>query len=169
MAVDASGTTKPPKGLAHSAVSQAPGDRRDYRADIDGLRAIAVFAVIAFHAFPSLAPGGFIGVDVFFVISGFLISRHILSELGTDAFSIKSFYARRVKRIFPALIVILVACIAAGWVILTPGEYEALGRPIADGAGFVANFVFWSEAGYFDTAADTKPLLHTVCVWSGTT
>lgn len=135
----------------------------DYRPDIDGLRAIAVLAVLAFHAFPALAPGGFVGVDVFFVISGYLISRHILAELATEKFSVRAFYARRVKRIFPALALILIACTAAGWIILTPVEYEALGRPIAGSAAFVANFVFWKEAGYFDAAADTKPLLH---IWS---
>lgn len=135
----------------------------DYRPDIDGLRAIAVLAVIGFHAFPSLVPGGFVGVDVFFVISGYLISRHILGELKANSFSIAAFYVRRIKRIFPALILILLTCTAVGWVILTPNEYELLGRPIAGGAGFVANLVFWKEAGYFDTLADTKPLLH---LWS---
>ncbi|NIO39848.1 MAG: acyltransferase family protein, partial [Burkholderiales bacterium] len=135
----------------------------EYRADIDGLRAVAVLAVLGFHAFPYLVPGGFTGVDVFFVISGYLISRHIFSDLQADTFSTSAFYARRIKRIFPALILVLMATTAAGWVMLTPGEYELLGRPIAGGAGFVANFVFWNEAGYFDTAADTKPLLH---LWS---
>ncbi len=135
----------------------------DYRPDIDGLRAIAVLSVIGFHAFPSLVPGGFVGVDVFFVISGYLISKHILTELDAATFSASAFYVRRVKRIFPALILILLACTVVGWVILTPGEYEMLGTSIAGGAGFVANFVFWKEAGYFDMAADTKPLLH---LWS---
>jgi len=135
----------------------------DYRPDIDGLRAIAVLAVIGFHAFPSWLPGGFIGVDIFFVISGYLISKHILAELEAATFSTRAFYFRRIKRIFPALILILFVCTVVGWVILTPGEYELLGRPIAGGAGFVANFVFWKEAGYFDMAADTKPLLH---LWS---
>lgn len=135
----------------------------DYRPDIDGLRAVAVLAVVLYHAFPSLVPGGFVGVDVFFVISGYLISRHILEELRGGSFSVGTFYVRRVKRIFPALILVLVAATLFGWVVLTPGEYELLGRPIAGGAGFVANFVFWKEAGYFDMAADTKPLLH---LWS---
>ena len=135
----------------------------DYRADIDGLRAIAVLSVIGFHAFPEWVPSGFIGVDIFFVISGYLISKHMLAELGSGTFSTPVFYARRIKRIFPALILILLACAATGWVLLTPNEYELLGRPMAGGAAFVANFVFWKEAGYFDMLADTKPLLH---LWS---
>jgi peptidoglycan/LPS O-acetylase OafA/YrhL len=135
----------------------------DYRPDIDGLRAIAVMAVVAYHAFPSLIPGGFVGVDIFFVISGFLISKHIWEELSTDSFSIKTFYARRVRRIFPALGVVLLVCLLLGWVILSPGEYEMLGKHVTGGAGFVSNLTYWKEAGYFDNAADTKPLLH---LWS---
>jgi len=135
----------------------------EYRPDVDGLRAVAVLLVMGFHAFPTLIPGGFVGVDVFFVISGFLISRQILTELSGGSFRIRAFYARRIKRIFPALILVLVASTLAGWVLLTPNEYELLGRPIAGGASFAANFVFWKEAGYFDMAADTKPLLH---LWS---
>lgn len=136
---------------------------RDYRPDIDGLRAIAVLAVLVYHAFPSVLPGGFVGVDIFFVISGYLISRHILEELATGSFSIKTFYARRVRRIFPALILVMLACLLFGWLILTPGEYERVGRHVFAGALFLANVLSWREAGYFDTAADTKPLLH---LWS---
>lgn len=135
----------------------------DYRPDIDGLRAIAVLSVVIFHAFPSLIQGGFVGVDIFFVISGFLISKHIWDELDSGTFSIKLFYARRVRRIFPALGLVLLASMLAGWVILTPGEYEQLGKHVAAGVLFVSNIVFWKEAGYFDNAADTKPLLH---LWS---
>ena len=137
--------------------------KNDYRPDIDGLRAIAVLSVVIFHAFPSLLQGGFIGVDIFFVISGYLISKHIWDDLRTGSFSIKKFYARRVRRIFPALSVVLLACLLVGWVILTPGEYESLGRHIFAGSLFLSNFLFWKEAGYFDSAADTKPLLH---LWS---
>lgn len=135
----------------------------DYRPDIDGLRALAVLAVLAFHAFPVLTPGGFVGVDVFFVISGYLISRHLLMQLESGSFSIRGFYARRIKRIFPALTLILAVCALFGWIVLTPEEYEALGKHIAGGASFVANIMYWREAGYFDRAADTKPLLH---LWS---
>jgi len=137
--------------------------RRDYRPDIDGLRAIAVLSVVFFHAFPSLLHGGFVGVDIFFVISGFLISKHIWEELGAGTFSIKKFYSRRVRRIFPALGVVLFFCLIMGWVILTPGEYEQLGNHVLAGAAFVSNIIYWKEAGYFDSAADTKPLLH---LWS---
>ena len=137
--------------------------KSDYRPDIDGLRAIAVVSVVVFHAFPSLAHGGFVGVDIFFVISGFLISKHIWEELGTGTFSIRTFYARRVRRIFPALSVVLLACLMMGFVILTPAEYEQLGKHVVAGALFLSNIVLWKEAGYFDNAADTKPLLH---LWS---
>lgn len=137
--------------------------RPDYRSDIDGLRAIAVLSVVVFHAFPGWLPGGFVGVDIFFVISGYLISKHILDELSSSSFSIKTFYARRVRRIFPALILVLLTCLLFGWVILTPAEYEKLGRHVFAGALFLANILSWREAGYFDAAADTKPLLH---LWS---
>lgn len=138
-------------------------NKSDYRPDIDGLRAIAVLAVVIFHAFPSLIPGGFVGVDIFFVISGFLISKHIWEELDAGVFSIKIFYARRVRRIFPALGAVLLACVLIGWVILTPNEYEQLGKHIVAGAAFISNIIFWKESGYFDNAAVTKPLLH---LWS---
>jgi len=150
----------------HTTLQSIPrnlSQRSDYRPDIDGLRAIAVVSVVGYHAFPSLFQGGFIGVDIFFVISGFLISKHIWEELAAGNFSIKTFYVRRVRRIFPALILVLLACLIFGWIILTPGEYEQLGKHVTGGAGFVSNLIYWNEAGYFDNAADTKPLLH---LWS---
>ena len=107
--------------------------------------------------------GGFVGVDVFFVISGFLISSVIFESLDEGSFSFGEFYARRIKRIFPALIVVMTASLMFGWFVLLADEYKQLGKHIAAGAGFVSNFVFWQEAGYFDGAADTKPLLH---LWS---
>lgn len=134
-----------------------------YRPDIDGLRAIAVLLVVVFHAFPNQLPGGFIGVDVFFIISGYLISTIILENLQAQNFSFSTFYARRIKRIFPALLLVLLVCYGFGWFALLADEYKQLGKHMAGGAGFVANFVFWREAGYFDNAADTKPLLH---LWS---
>ena len=134
-----------------------------YRADIDGLRAIAVLSVVGFHAFPEQVKGGFIGVDIFFVISGYLISSIIISSLERGVFSFAEFYARRVKRIFPALILVMTACYAMGWFALLPDEYKQLGKHISAGAGFVSNLFFWQEAGYFDHAAQTKPLLH---LWS---
>jgi peptidoglycan/LPS O-acetylase OafA/YrhL len=134
-----------------------------YRADIDGLRAAAVIAVVMFHAFPSTLSGGFLGVDVFFVISGFLISTIIFGSLERRAFSFTEFYARRARRIFPALLIVLVAVYAFGWFALVDAEYKQLGKHVAGAAAFVANVVFWREAGYFDTTASAKPLLH---LWS---
>lgn len=134
-----------------------------YRPDVDGLRAIAVLAVLAYHAFPDLLPGGFVGVDVFFVISGFLISGILLSDLDRGKFSLRRFYARRVRRIFPALLVILAACGIFGWFALFPDEFQQLGKHIAGGAAFASNLTLWGETGYFDNAAETKPLLH---LWS---
>jgi peptidoglycan/LPS O-acetylase OafA/YrhL len=145
--------TENPKYLSHPK----------YRADIDGLRAIAVLAVVIFHAFPDLVKGGFIGVDIFFVISGYLISTIIFENLDKDTFSFSEFYTRRIKRIFPALILVLVTCYIFGWFILLPEEFKRLGKHITAGAGFISNIIFWREADYFDNAADTKPLLH---LWS---
>jgi len=134
-----------------------------YRPDIDGLRAVAVISVLGYHAFPQWIKGGFIGVDIFFVISGFLITTIILGSFEGDGFSYREFYARRVKRIFPALALVLAATFAFGWYALLPNEWVQLGKHVAAGAGFVSNFAFWNEAGYFDNAAETKPLLH---LWS---
>jgi peptidoglycan/LPS O-acetylase OafA/YrhL len=134
-----------------------------YRPDIDGLRAIAVGSVLVYHAFPTALMGGFIGVDIFFVISGFLITTIILQSLAAGDFSYRDFYARRIRRIFPALLVVLFATLCAGWYLLLSDEFAELGKQTVGGAAFVANFVFWGESGYFDTAAETKPLLH---LWS---
>jgi peptidoglycan/LPS O-acetylase OafA/YrhL len=134
-----------------------------YRPDIDGLRAVAVLSVVGFHAFPEWIKGGFIGVDIFFVISGYLISTIIFDSLLHKRFSFFEFYSRRIKRIFPALLLVLISCFVFGWFALLADEYKQLGKHIAGGAGFVSNFIFWNESGYFDNAADTKPLLH---LWS---
>jgi peptidoglycan/LPS O-acetylase OafA/YrhL len=134
-----------------------------YRPDIDGLRAIAVFAVIGFHAFPSNLVGGFVGVDIFFVISGFLISTIIFGDLERDAFSIVQFYNRRIRRIFPALILVMAASLVFGWFVLIPDEYLRLGKQLIASALFAQNFVLWKQVGYFDTSAHAKPLLH---LWS---
>ena len=138
-------------------------DHPGYRADIDGLRAVAVLAVVLYHAFPALLPGGYVGVDVFFVISGYLITGIILGNLDRGTFSFKEFYARRVKRIFPALIVVLVVVLVLGGVFLLPMGFADLGSSAAAGAGSVANVWFWQQAGYFDGSAESKPLLH---LWS---
>ena len=134
-----------------------------YRPDIDGLRALAILPVVAYHAFPRYAPGGFIGVDIFFVISGYLISLIIFRSLINNDFSFAEFYAHRIKRIFPALILVASACYAVGWFALLPDEFKQLGKHIAAGMGFVQNFVLWKEAGYFDVASELKPLMH---LWS---
>ena len=109
-----------------------------YRPDIDGLRAIAVLAVVAFHAFPTRIKGGFIGVDIFFVISGFLISTIILSSLQKGSFNFVEFYIRRIKRIFPALLLVLATCCIAGWFLLLADEYKQLGKHLAAGSVFMA-------------------------------
>ncbi|WP_158554846.1 acyltransferase family protein [Methylovirgula sp. 4M-Z18] len=139
------------------------GKTEYHRPDIDGLRAVAVIPVILYHALPRALPGGFIGVDIFFVISGFLISRHIFQELDARAFSLAGFYGRRVRRIFPALIVVLFASLAYGFVVMLPSELAQLGKDALGGAGFLSNILLWQESGYFDRVAIFKPLLH---LWS---
>lgn len=134
-----------------------------YRPDIDGLRAIAVLSVVIFHTFPELIKGGFIGVDIFFVISGFLISSIIIENLEHDRFSFIEFYSRRIKRIYPALLTVLITCFAFGWFVLFADEFKQLAKHMVGGAGFIANLVFSRESGYFDNIAETKPLLH---LWS---
>jgi peptidoglycan/LPS O-acetylase OafA/YrhL len=134
-----------------------------YRADIDGLRAIAILSVVLFHAFPTFTRGGFVGVDVFFVISGYLISGIVFKGLRQGGFSFASFYVHRARRIFPALVLVLAATYAFGWFWLLPDEFARLGKHMAAGAGFVQNMVLWRESGYFDTASELKPLLH---LWS---
>ncbi len=119
--------------------------------------------VVLFHAFPARMPGGFVGVDIFFVISGYLISRIIFTELATGHFSFIEFYSRRIRRIFPALLLVLVTCCVVGWLVLLADEYAQLGKHVAAGAGFVQNLVLWAESGYFDQTAELKPLLH---LWS---
>ncbi len=137
--------------------------RHEYRPDIDGLRAIAVVSVVCFHAFPRRIAGGFIGVDIFFVISGYLISTIILSNLEQGSFSIVDFYRRRVRRIFPALVTVMLFCVVVGWLVLLQDEYRQLGGHLAGGAAFIQNFVLWGESGYFDNSPASKPMLH---LWS---
>ncbi|TDG12736.1 acyltransferase [Seongchinamella unica] len=134
-----------------------------YRPDIDGLRAFSIIAVVVYHAFPGLLPGGFVGVDIFFVISGYLITGIILQGHSQGGFSAAEFYRRRIQRIFPALLLVMAFCLLAGWWILLPHEYVALGRQTAASSVFAPNLLFWTEAGYFDTDSRLKPLLH---LWS---
>lgn len=134
-----------------------------YRPDIDGLRAIAVLAVLGFHAFPNFVPGGFVGVDVFFVISGYLITALLLGDLRDGRIRMAAFYRRRLKRIVPSLLVVTSSCLAFGWFVMLGNEFRQLGRHTVGASLFVANLVFWGESGYFDTSAEAKPLLH---LWS---
>ncbi|MDR3504337.1 MAG: acyltransferase family protein [Legionella sp.] len=134
-----------------------------YRKDIDGIRAVAVLAVMFFHAFPKLIPGGFIGVDVFFVISGFVISNLIIHQMANNQFHWTSFYIKRINRIFPALIIILLSALVSGYFLLFSDEYQNLSKHILGSTFFLNNFILWNEAGYFDTSSDFKPLLH---LWS---
>lgn len=134
-----------------------------YRPDIDGLRAVAVGAVILYHLSSRLAPGGYVGVDIFFVISGFLITGIIKREIEAGTFSFRQFYARRIRRIVPALLLVIVATLAAGYVLLLPRDLADLARSTRWATFGASNFYFWSETGYFAPAAEGMPLLHT---WS---
>jgi peptidoglycan/LPS O-acetylase OafA/YrhL len=136
---------------------------KHYRPDIDGLRAVAVLPVVLFHAHVVGFGGGYVGVDIFFVISGYLISLILLRSLDRDAFRITTFYERRIRRILPALAAMaLVATAAAIW-LLPPRELQAFGRSLQATALFYSNFHFATLTGYFDAPASTRPLLHT---WS---
>ena len=137
--------------------------KSSYRSDIDGLRGLQILALVGFHGFPTAVTGGYIGVSIFFVISGYLISTIIFKSLDKGGFDFLDFYIRRVRRIFPSLIVILIAAMAIGWFALFSGEYRQLGEYILGGALFLDNFVALREAGYFDTSSELKPLLH---LWS---
>ena len=134
-----------------------------YRAEIDGLRALAVLPVILFHAGFEWFSGGFVGVDVFFVISGYLITTIIISEMAEGKFSIVNFYERRARRILPALFFVMAACLPFAWLWLTPNDLKDFGQSLVAVSTFSSNILFWLESGYFDTAAELKPLLHT---WS---
>ena len=134
-----------------------------YRAEIDGLRALAVLPVILFHAGFEWFSGGFVGVDVFFVISGYLITTIIISEMAEGKFSIVNFYERRARRILPALFFVMIACLPFAWLLLTPYDLKDFGQSLVGVSTFSSNILFWLESGYFDTAAELKPLLHT---WS---
>jgi peptidoglycan/LPS O-acetylase OafA/YrhL len=134
-----------------------------YRPDIDGLRAIAILSVVLYHAFPPAVPGGFVGVDIFFVISGFLISSIIFRGLLHNRFSFVGFYAGRIRRLFPALLIMLATTFVVGWFSLVPEEFALLGKHIAGGIAFSDNVLLWREAGYFDRASELKPLMH---LWS---
>ncbi|MGV8916676.1 MAG: acyltransferase family protein [Pseudomonas sp.] len=133
------------------------------RSDIDGLRALAVIPVVLFHYGVTGFGGGFVGVDVFFVISGFLITSIICREIDAGSFSFYDFWARRARRIIPALTVVMAATLLVGWFLLPPSDYSQLGRVVRYQAMFLSNVLFMRQDGYFDNASELKPLLHT---WS---
>ena len=134
-----------------------------YRREIDGLRALAVLPVILFHAGIDTFSGGFVGVDVFFVISGYLITSIILAEKEAGTFSIINFYERRARRILPALFLVIVICVPFAWLWLLPSDMKDFSQSLVAVSIFSSNILFWHESGYFETAAELKPLLHT---WS---
>lgn len=134
-----------------------------YRREIDGLRAIAVVPVVLFHAGYESFGGGYVGVDVFFVISGFLITSIIISNLDKNSFSLLQFYERRARRILPALFFVVLCCLPVAWSLLLPDDLKNFAQSLVAMATFSSNVLFWMESGYFDTAAELKPLLHT---WS---
>jgi peptidoglycan/LPS O-acetylase OafA/YrhL len=134
-----------------------------YRRDIDGLRAIAVLAVVFFHCGLPIASGGYVGVDMFFVISGYVIALTLLRDLEAGRFSIRRFYEKRIRRIFPALIFVLAVCWIAAWILLLPDDFFDFSRSMLTSALSVSNFYFWRTSGYFETSALLRPLLHT---WS---
>lgn len=135
----------------------------EYRPDIDGLRALAVILVLIVHAFPLSLKNGYIGVDIFFVISGYLITKILLTQIKTGNFSLLNFYIQRANRIFPSLILVLFTCTVFGGLTLYANEFKLLGRSVAAGAGFVANINYYFEGGYWDISSKLKPLLH---LWS---
>ena len=134
-----------------------------YRAEIDGLRALAVLPVMFFHAGFELFAGGFVGVDVFFVVSGYLITTIIIEDIENKTFSFLNFYERRIRRILPALFFVILVCIPFAWIWMLPGQMKDFSQSLVAVSLFASNFLFWKESGYFDAAAEEKPLLHT---WS---
>jgi peptidoglycan/LPS O-acetylase OafA/YrhL len=134
-----------------------------YRPDIDGLRAVSVSAIVLYHAGFSAFSGGFVGVDIFFVISGYLIISALISDLNQSKFSFLDFYERRIRRILPALFVMVAACCIAAFIILLPTDLKDFGQSVMATSLFVTNILFWKQAGYFDRPGESKPLLHT---WS---
>lgn len=134
-----------------------------YKSYIDGLRALSILSVVFYHALPNLLPGGYIGVDFFFVISGYLITGILLAKIDKRESFILEFYSRRIKRLFPALIFIFIFCYVIGWFFLLANEFKELNQHIFLGAIFLSNFRLLSDIGYFDQSSNLKPLLH---LWS---
>jgi peptidoglycan/LPS O-acetylase OafA/YrhL len=130
---------------------------------IDGLRAVAILSVVGFYAFPNVLPGGFIGVDIFFVISGFLVATIIQGSLKNNTFSLGEFFKNRVRRILPSLVLVLFVGFILGWILFLPDELKLYGKHLAAAISFTSNFILNNESGYFDISSDSKPLLH---LWS---
>jgi peptidoglycan/LPS O-acetylase OafA/YrhL/putative flippase GtrA len=158
--VGAAGERRP---LPRQPERQQPDDAMKYRPEIDGLRAVAVLPVVLFHAGFEAFGGGFVGVDVFFVISGYLITGIIIDDLHEGRFSITNFYERRARRILPALFLVLICSTVAAWTLMLPLQFEEFGKGLVAVSLFVSNILFWKESGYFESDADLNPLLHT---WS---
>src|SRR5215469_14741209 len=137
--------------------------RTKYRPDVDGLRAIAVISVLLFHGGVTVLSGGYVGVDVFFVISGFVITTKLLEEIEEGKFSITNFYTRRIRRILPALVAVIAASSVAAVVLFLPDALDDFSQSVVATATFVSNMFFWKNSGYFDPDALNRPLLHT---WS---
>lgn len=161
----------PPKVIRPSpmptATTATPPDADNtvasYRPEIDGLRALAILLVVLFHAFPHLLPGGFVGVDVFFVISGYLITRMVWANCSPNEGCLVKFYAGRIRRLFPALAVVLASTLMAGWFVMFPDEYAHLGQHVVSSALFFTNFELSRGSSYFAPEASSNPLLH---LWS---
>ncbi len=134
-----------------------------YRAEIDGLRAVSVLPVLLFHAGFQLFSGGFVGVDIFFVISGYLISSIIIEDIQNKCFSLVNFYERRARRILPALFLVMIVCIPFSWVWMLPNQMKDFSQSLVAISFFASNIQFWRESGYFEPAVELVPLLHT---WS---
>lgn len=134
-----------------------------YRADIDGLRAVAVLAVVLFHLGIPLMSGGFVGVDIFFVLSGFLITSILKNDISNDQFSLLNFWERRIRRIAPALLFVVLFCLLVGWHLFLPDDFKRLSQQVFSVSTFSSNILFYLQSGYFDADNETKPLLHT---WS---
>ena len=150
-------------GPALGPVDRNGSDAMQYRREIDGLRAVAVIPVVLFHAGFGIFGGGYVGVDVFFVISGYLITSILIGELERGEFSIVRFYERRARRILPALFFVMLVCIPFAWIWMAPSQIEDFGRSLVAVSLFASNILFWRESDYFAPAAEEKPLLHT---WS---
>ena len=135
----------------------------NYRKDIDGLRAIAVLLVVVYHGFPNFLKGGFLGVDIFFVLSGFLITGIIITDLKSAVFNLRQFYFNRIRRIFPSLLAVMMTFLIAGWFVLRAEEYIQFGNETLAGSLFYSNFYYLSQNNYFDVTSELKPFLH---LWS---